>query len=330
MIAFKKPVSNGLRRVDGTKMLVGAAFVLNKMSRIDVEVLEKVLGTPQEYMDHPAFHDEHLRREVEMSFQAPEDMRRSETWLLPVNLLEESDRTVSAFSPLSGGQEMRMFLKLNFARYRICQLIRMHQSKPLSLSVAKGLVRWRKEELVLRGQITQANIPLVLAMAKKMHKVGAEFTELVSEGNMALLRSVDKFDCARGFKFSTYACRAILKSFARVAMQAQRYRNKFPVEFDPDLEKSTYLSEKRDRTRIACVDRLRDILDHGGPPVFLNGVEKAVIRARFGIDEHETKAPMTLEEVGKAMGVSKERVRQIQEKAMRKLRVVLEEHVLNC
>jgi RNA polymerase primary sigma factor len=57
---------------------------------------------------------------------------------------------------------------------------------------------------------------------------------------------VEKFDCSRGFKFSTYSCRAILKSFSRVAMRASRYRGKFPAEFDPAMERSDFIDRQRD------------------------------------------------------------------------------------
>ena len=55
---------------------------------------------------------------------------------------------------------------------------------------------------------------------------------------MALLRAVDKFDAGRGYKFSTYACRAILKAFSRQGMKLSKYRQRFPTDFDPKLEKS--------------------------------------------------------------------------------------------
>jgi RNA polymerase primary sigma factor len=192
------------------------------------------------------------------------------------------------------------------------------------------VLRWRKAELAVRSQITRANIPLVLGMAKKIKPGSVEFTDLVGEGNMALVRSVDKFDCGRGFKFSTYACRAILKSFSRVAMMTNRYRTRFPVEFDPEMEKGTYLQQRRDETRIFCVDRIRHLLENGSRDGELSEVEKQVLRARFGIrDSADAEKPMTLEEVGAVIRVSKERVRQIQNKAMKKLRVILEEHVLS-
>ncbi len=82
-------------------------------------------------------------------------------------------------------------------------------------------------------------------MAKRTRMSEVDFADLVSEGNMALLRAVDKFDAGRGYKFSTYACRAILKAFSRQGMKLSKYRQRFPTDFDPKLEKSNFLETKR-------------------------------------------------------------------------------------
>jgi RNA polymerase sigma factor (sigma-70 family) len=167
-------------------------------------------------------------------------------------------------------------------------------------------------------------------MAKRTRMSEVDFGELVSEGNMALLRAVEKFDIARGFKFSTYACRAILKAFSRIALKTSRYRNAFPTEFDPTMEKSNYQETKRDDVEKDAVEELQRII--GENRAQLSDVEKTVIQSRFGIARHtatgEEIAPMTLEEVGQVIGVTKERVRQIQNKALEKLRATIETEVL--
>ena len=145
---------------------------------------------------------------------------------------------------------------------------------------------------------------------------------------MPIPRSVDKFDCGRGFKFSTYACRAILKGFSRVAMRTSRHRGRFPTEFDPSLEKSDFVDRKRESAENDCVDELRLIITANRAE--LNDVEMTVIRERFawpaaGRDE---ASPKTLEQVGSIIGVTKERVRQIQNKALGKIREVLEDDFL--
>ena len=97
-------------------------------------------------------------------------------------------------------------------------------------------------------------------MAKRTRMSEVDFADLISEGNMALLRAVDKFDAARGFKFSTYACRAILKAFSRQGVKLSKYRAMFPTDFDPALEKSNHAENKRAEHEDDCVTELKDII----------------------------------------------------------------------
>jgi RNA polymerase primary sigma factor len=168
-------------------------------------------------------------------------------------------------------------------------------------------------------------------MAKRTRMSEVDFADLVSEGNMALLRAVDKFDAGRGYKFSTYACRAILKAFSRQGMKLSKYRQRFPTDFDPKLEKSNYLETKRgDFEKDAADEVKRIVLENRAD---LTDVERTVIEHRFnlrpaGEAQPETEKPMTLEQVGQIIGVTKERVRQIQNKAMEKIRAQLEANFL--
>jgi len=238
--------------------------------------------------------------------------------------------TGTGSAALTSEQEHRLFSKFNYCRYRVMQLCEQYRERRLSADAARELLSWEQAVSTTRDEIVRANVPLVLAMAKRTRISGVDFADLISEGNMALLRSVDKFDCDRGFKFSTYACRAILKSFARVASRSARYRGRFPVEFDPTLEKSDHLEQKRDAVEDDCVQALKTIL--GKNLANLNAVEERVIRARFALENghpvEDGPRARTLEQVGEMIGVTKERVRQIQNKALGKLRIVLEDSIL--
>jgi RNA polymerase sigma factor (sigma-70 family) len=228
---------------------------------------------------------------------------------------------------LTATQEILLFQQLNYSRSRVARVLNQYPGQRIPADAVPDLLLWARRSINARAHIVQANMPLVLAMAKRTRLTSLDYNELISEGNLALLRSVDKFDCARGFKFSTYACRAILKSFARVAMRTSRYRGRFPTEFDPSLEKSDFASRQHDNAETGCIDEIRDIL--ASNRAALNEIEQTVIRERFGLNGDSSLVKgKTLEKVGEMIGVTKERVRQIQNKALAKIRVILEDEYL--
>jgi RNA polymerase sigma factor (sigma-70 family) len=243
--------------------------------------------------------------------------------------LVHNDQVVEAgpppSEPLSAEEERSLFRKLNFVRYKISNALKKidNTERPKAAEV-RHIAKLRKLVRQLRDRIVEANMPLVISMAKRARIGNVDFPELISEGNMALLRAVDKFDACRGFKFSTYACRAILKSFSRLAIRQGRYRMHFPTEYDPALEKSEWLDIKRGRKEADVLSDLKEIISTNLES--LDEVERTVIRERFALAAEAV--PKTLEEVGAIIGVTKERVRQIQNKALTKLRHVLEKGVL--
>ena len=117
-----------------------------------------------------------------------------------------------------------------------------------------------------------------------------------------------------------------MKAFSRIAMKNSRYRQAFPTEFDPTMEKSDYQESRRADVEQDAVEELQRII--GENRAQLSDVEKQVIQARFAVNRGQDAAAMTLEEVGRVIGVTKERVRQIQNKALEKLRLTIESEVL--
>jgi len=184
---------------------------------------------------------------------------------------------------------------------------------------------WHRRQELYREYLVRTNLALVLAMAKRTRLMQVDFAEIISEGNMALLRAIEKFNVDRGFKFSTYACRAILKAFSRTSLKQLKHRTRFPVEFEPDLERSDWSDRRRETIESECIDELKNIVDRNLAE--LTQIEQTVIQRRFNWKETQ-ETPLTLEEVGKIIGVTKERVRQIQNKALAKIRQVMEEGVL--
>jgi len=287
------------------------------------DLVEEALTVPLDFVKNELFHKssaEHDLFEGGMQISAA-----STSWYHPMMDDELLGRAAPSSSLLNTAQERHLFLRYNYARSRAQAAVKKFRTHP-SKSCARDIALWYGRVKNTREMITQANLALVLAMAKRTRMSEVDFGELVSEGNMALLRAIEKFDTARGFKFSTYACRAILKAFSRIALKTSRYRSAFPAEFDPSMERSNYQETRRADIELDAVEELQRIINENR--ALLSDVEKTVIEARFSINRGEDTPAMTLEEVGQVIGVTKERVRQIQNKALEKLRTTIENEVL--
>jgi len=287
---------------------------------------QKVEGLLEEsyaFMDSPVFRQKNIEKEL-FDFDS-EPQLPMVSWYQPTRD-EAVDQTMAAAPQLMKGNEERMmFLRFNYSKLQLSRLQKLIKKSGLTRKRAEEFLLWHRRFEHFREYLVRTNLALVLAMAKRTRLGDVDFAEIVSEGNMALIRAVDKFSIDRGFKFSTYACRAILKGFSRTALKASRHRTRFPVEFEPEMEKSDWQDRRRDAVEEDCIDELKAIVDRNLAE--LSQVEETVIRRRFNWKQ-EDESPLTLEEVGQIIGVTKERVRQIQNKALAKIRTVMEEGVL--
>ena len=285
--------------------------------------VEALMQESYAFMDSPVFRRKRIEEEL-FDFEH-EPQLPLVSWYQPTRD-EAVDETIAAAPQLmKAGEERVMFLRFNYSKLRLCKLQRLIKKSGLTRKRANDFVFWHRRFEHFREYLVRTNLALVLAMAKRTRLGDVDFAEIVSEGNMALIRAVDKFNVDRGFKFSTYACRAILKAFSRTALKASRHRTRFPVEFEPEMEKSDWTDRRRDAVEEDCIDELKAIVDRNLAD--LSQVEETVIRRRFNWKQEE-ETPLTLEEVGQIIGVTKERVRQIQNKALAKIRAVLEDGVL--
>ncbi|MCC6661931.1 MAG: sigma-70 family RNA polymerase sigma factor [Phycisphaerales bacterium] len=309
----------------------GGVAVRRTLSADDEKLLTQIMSGEQDFIDSPAFYEKGAEKKI--YDEAPDIQKPDTSWYHPVmdDLSSAKGRTVKSSQQviLTGAEERVLFYQFNYARYRVWKLqedVGESASKKPTPEQATDILRWYRRADIIREQIAETNLALVLAMAKRTRMSEVDFADLVSEGNMALLRAVDKFDAGRGYKFSTYACRAILKAFSRQGMKLSKYRQRFPTDFDPKLERSNFLETKRHTFERDAADEVkRIVMDNRAD---LTDVERTVIEHRFGLESGEQEKPMTLEQVGQIIGVTKERVRQIQNKAMEKIRLTLETQFL--
>lgn len=294
------------------------------LSPEDEQELQQFLTHPIDFVDDPLFHKPGAHKKI--FDEAPEIPRPNTSWYHPVMEDLGTERNLKSVVNvvLTAKQEQALFLQFNYARFRATKVQKQIGDKPHTDEQAHDLLHWGRLSERLRDQIAQSNLALVLAMAKRVRHSDMDFADLISEGNMALLRAIDKFNVSRGFKFSTYACRAILKAFSRSGMKHSQYRQLFPTDFDPALERSDHQRRKFDSHESECADEvLRIVKDNRAE---LTDVEQAVISHRFALNRSGDQGAqaLTLEQVGQIVGLTKERVRQIQNKALEKIRKTLE------
>jgi RNA polymerase sigma factor (sigma-70 family) len=297
------------------------------MYRVINEVrAQRLLEQPLDYIPHASFDDpameavilapmpdeeayEKKRREM----KAPKDTPPELAPLFEVPLLNKE-------------QEQHLFRKMNYLKYKASksrnelrkggQDEREVDPSRVRIQLLKQIEDLQAEANAVKDLLINANMRLVVHIAKKHVGPNDNMFELLSDGNMSLIRAVEKFDFGRNFKFSTYASWAIIKNFARSIPDEKHRRERFVTghedlfEAAPDMRTDEHELLVTQERATHSVNRLLE---------YLEPRERDIIRMRAGLDGHE---PMTLDQIGREFQVTKERVRQLNQRAMNKLRAI--------
>lgn len=206
--------------------------------------------------------------------------------------------------------EFELFGALQTCAYRAARNPR--DSRVSAEERGEWAARWK----LIRDYLVEQNLGLVYTMISRFHGRNLDWDDQRSDALFAIVRAVDGYNPWSGFRFSTYACNTITRSLIHLAKKTTRHRAHFPVEHEAWLEKPSRVDGQAE----LFTDRLRRALDNNLGE--LTPREAAVLGWRFPLKGERS---LTLGEIGAAIGLSKERARQIQEEALGKLRLVLEE-----
>lgn len=223
---------------------------------------------------------------------------------------------------LSREQEMHLFRKMNFLKSQAHKLRQELDPAKAKTSELDRIERLQEEALEVKNQIIRANLRLVVSIAKRHVGPTNNFFELVSDGNMSLIRAVEKFDYSRGNKFSTYASWAIMKNFARTIPEENYRRDRFVTGHEEMFEAAA--DNRTDEHEYeSALKRMQEAIR--GMLGRLDDRERKIIISRFGLGG---TSEMTLEQLGRELGITKERVRQIESRAQEKLRRIASDEKL--
>lgn len=279
----------------------------------------RLLDTPIAFMDSPEFHEKGAEKTI-MGPPPVEDKKKTKAPPgLPPYLA-----SLYTVPLLTRAEEGYYFRKMNWLKFRAFEKReKLNPTRPSARDM-DAVEKLLDQAVEIKNFLIRSNLRLVVSIAKRHIKPHTNFFEMVSDGNMSLIRAIEKFDYTKGNKFSTYASWAIMKNFARSIPTENkildRYRtgNEELFEWSHDERANHFEQELTNKKQHSLI---MGILGH------LDDREREIILHRFGLTEGTE--PETLETVGGRLGVTKERIRQLESRALKKLRRVAQEERLD-
>jgi len=315
-------IYNRFRRGTAVDILAGE-YCRTKASvyRIVTEERARLLFDQSiDYMDNADFLSPNADREI--LSQAPENDQKAGK-VKPPPGLPPYLASLYSIPLLNREQEAHYFRKFNYLKYRANKLrerIDRQHPKASDLELLEQLIEQSQQ---VKNFLIRSNLRLVVSIAKRHMTPSANFFEMVSDGNMSLFRAVEKFDYSRGNKFSTYATWAIMKNYARSIpadyTRLDRFRTGTDEMFDytTDDRRNPYEDQRTNQQQHSAIMSILEQLEDR---------ERSIIIQRYGLDDGTE--PLTLEQVGQRHGVTKERIRQIETRALQKIRkIASDEHL---
>jgi RNA polymerase primary sigma factor len=326
--ATKQVIFNSFRRgIPVDTLAKRFSRTRSSMYRVLNEIrAQRLLEQPIDYIYHSSFDDPGLEGAMLADMPAADQYEENRRRLRVPKDAPPELASLYETPLLNKDQEQHLFRKMNFLKHKANQLLSGMKTATGRIDPHKVRTQDldRVEELLdqangIKDRLINCNMRLVVSIAKRHSAQADNFFELLSDGNVSLIRAVEKFDYSRGNKFSTYGSWAIMKNFARSIPEEKNRRERYVTGaeqlFDSAPDNRTDEQECLASAEQAShkVNRLLE---------YLEPREREIIRMRAGLDSNAEG--MTLEKIGEKLGITKERVRQLNVRAMKKLRTIVE------
>jgi RNA polymerase sigma factor (sigma-70 family) len=284
---------------------------------------QRLLEKPLDYISHESFDDPACQQDILADMP---DVDRFEAARQAIRVPKDAPPELASLYEmplLTREQEAHLFRKMNYLKHQASKLRTMLEPSRARGEDLAAIEQVQEQAQKIKEMLVNCNMRLVVSIAKRHAGQGDNFFDLLSDGNMSLLRAVEKFDYSRGNKFSTYASWAIMKNFARSIPEEKHRRERYVTGHEevfndaPDNRSDEHEVVASAEQATHKVNRLLEYLDPR---------ERQIVRMRAGL-ESGTEA-MTLEKIGEQLGITKERVRQLNVRAMKKLRTLAEDQKL--
>ncbi|HEY8504417.1 MAG TPA: sigma-70 family RNA polymerase sigma factor, partial [Gemmataceae bacterium] len=285
------------------------------MYRVINEVrAERLLQQPLDYIYHESFDDPAMEAEILGPMPGLEKFEAEHRAKRPPKDVPPEFVALYEWPLLTREQEQHLFRQMNFLKHKLHKLRQKIDPARVRVQELRQVEELQQRIAAVRELLVECNMRLVVSIAKKHAGPADNIFELVSDGNVSLIRAVEKFDFSRGNKFSTYASWAIMKNFARSIPGEKTYRERYLTGHE-ELFDARADGRGNEQESMAQAEQARDRINR-----LLAGLDprtREVIRMRAGLDGAEE---MTLEQIGQHFGITKERVRQINVRGMKQLR----------
>ena len=273
-----------------------------------------VVKQPVDYIYHESFDDASQEKAILTPMPGEEEFHDTHRGMKPPRDVPPELASLYEWPLLTKEQEQHQFRLMNFLKHKLNKVRESIDPASVRVGQLRQVEDLQSRANKVKERLINCNMRLVASIAKKHSNAAESLFELISDGNLSLMRAVEKFNYSFGNKFSTYGSWAIIKNFARSIPDEKHHRERY-ITGHEDLFEARPDVRSDEQECVAQADQARSRIGQ-----LLEGLDprtRDVIRMRNGLDGSEE---MTLEQIGQHFGITKERVRQINVRGMKMLR----------